>query len=211
MKKKLNTPSVFLSCALLITGYTGIVYANTAASTDANTSASADTTPAAVSDKTISQNIKETLAKNKITKDSTVQVAVANGVVTLHGTAGNGAEADTLITTSESTPGVSEVNTDNLKTKDSSQPMTDSYITAKVKGVFIKNELMGDGVTVPAMSISVTTQNGTVLLTGNVANAAEKQKAESLAKAIKGVTDVKSSLTITPDASNDDSKDDSDQ
>lgn len=86
----------------------------------------------------------------------------------------------------------------NPKTDGSTQVMTDTYITTKVKAALIKNELMGKDVKVPAMQISVETQNGVVSLTGNVATDEQKLKAEKITKGIDGVKEVKSTLTVNP-------------
>lgn len=70
---------------------------------------------------------------------------------------------------------------------DSNEPVTDTWITTKVKGDLAVSS------NVPATDISVTTVNGVVTLQGNVANKAEHDKAVNTAKGIKGVTRVDSS------------------
>ena len=67
---------------------------------------------------------------------------------------------------------------------DSNEPVTDTWITTKVKGDLAVSS------NVPATDISVTTVNGVVSLSGNVANKAEHDKAVATAKNIKGVTRV---------------------
>jgi hypothetical protein len=47
-------------------------------------------------------------------------------------------------------------------------------------------------------TINVDLNNGVVTLTGTVANAAQKTKAESVAKAVEGVTSVKNMLKVVP-------------
>lgn len=69
---------------------------------------------------------------------------------------------------------------------DSNEPVTDTWITTKVKGDLAVSS------NVPATDISVTTVNGVVTLQGNVANKAEHDKAVNTAKGIKGVTRVDS-------------------
>jgi hyperosmotically inducible periplasmic protein len=49
-------------------------------------------------------------------------------------------------------------------------------------------------------TINVDLNNGVVTLTGTVANAAQKTKAESVAKAVDGVTSVKNMLKVVPNA-----------
>jgi hyperosmotically inducible periplasmic protein len=72
----------------------------------------------------------------------------------------------------------------------SDQPVTDSYITTKVKA-----ELTKDSVT-KARHIHVTTKDGVVMLKGNVNSDAEKQKAEQDAMIVKGVSHVENDLTV---------------
>jgi len=75
----------------------------------------------------------------------------------------------------------------NDATADSEQPVTDAWITTKVK-----TEL---GITedVKAMDINVDTKDGMVTLTGVVASDTEVQKAVAAAKSVKGVRSVDAS------------------
>src|SRR5476649_1019524 len=75
-------------------------------------------------------------------------------------------------------------------TMKSDQPVTDSYITTKVKAELAKDS------TTKARHIHVTTKDGTVMLTGMVGSDMEKQKAEQDANGIKGVANVENDLTV---------------
>ena len=66
----------------------------------------------------------------------------------------------------------------------------DAWITTKVKG-----ELAKDSAT-PASKIHVNTKSGVVVLTGTVASAAEKEKAEKDARGIEGVVEVENQLMV---------------
>ncbi len=66
----------------------------------------------------------------------------------------------------------------------------DAAITAKVKTAFAADE------TVKARRIDVDTMRGVVTLHGTVNSAAEKDRAISLARNVKGVTDVKDDLRV---------------
>jgi hyperosmotically inducible periplasmic protein len=72
----------------------------------------------------------------------------------------------------------------------SAQPITDTVITSKVK-----TELARDKAT-KATDINVETRNGIVSLQGAVGSMAEKDKAESDARKIEGVVDVKNNLRV---------------
>jgi osmotically-inducible protein OsmY len=68
----------------------------------------------------------------------------------------------------------------------------DSGITTLVKTRFVENK------TVDAASISVETLKGTVMLSGFAKSAAERATAESIARGVKGVTNVRNEITIRP-------------
>ncbi len=73
---------------------------------------------------------------------------------------------------------------------DTDHPVKDSYITTKVKA-----ELAKDSST-KARHIKVTTKDGVVALSGTVGSKAEKEKAETDARGIKGVVDVNNGLEV---------------
>ncbi|WP_303636779.1 MULTISPECIES: BON domain-containing protein [Stenotrophomonas] len=67
---------------------------------------------------------------------------------------------------------------------DSNEPVTDSWITTKVKADLLATS------NVPGTEVKVETVNGVVSLSGTVATQAERDKAVATAKGIKGVTRV---------------------
>ena len=70
------------------------------------------------------------------------------------------------------------------------ETIDDATITARVKTAFINDPLVG------ALRIDVDTFKGVVTLSGRVKSKEEENKAIALAKGIKGVADVKSTLQI---------------
>jgi hyperosmotically inducible periplasmic protein len=68
----------------------------------------------------------------------------------------------------------------------------DSAITTAVKARFVENKQ------VDAVSISVETMKGTVMLSGFAKNMAEKTTAEALARKVNGVTSVKNDIVVRP-------------
>ena len=66
----------------------------------------------------------------------------------------------------------------------------DSAITAAVKAKFVENKQ------VDAVSISVETLNGTVMLSGFAKNDTERAAAESLARSVNGVRLVKNQIVV---------------
>jgi len=66
----------------------------------------------------------------------------------------------------------------------------DTSITAKVKGAFVKDDV------VKAMDVKVDTYNGTVQLSGFVENADQKMRAEQIARGIAGVREVTNNIQL---------------
>ena len=80
----------------------------------------------------------------------------------------------------------------NAAAKESDQPVSDTWITTKVKA-----DMMADK-DVSASDITVETVNGVVKLSGHVDTKAQEDKAVALTKGIKGVKKVDSTgLTLT--------------
>ncbi len=150
----------------------------------------------AVSDTLITTKIKSGLATNNVTHATNISVTTNNGHVVLSGTANSDTEASTAVQIAESTKNVKDVDTSNLTVTGSNQPLTDTYITAKVKGIFIRNNLMSNSSNVPVTSISVETQQGVVYLSGTVKRHSQINKAVKLAKSVDGVTNVIQTLKV---------------
>ena len=68
----------------------------------------------------------------------------------------------------------------------------DAGITTLVKSRFFEDK------DVAGTSISVETLNGTVMLSGFAKNALERNKAETIARGVKGVMAVKNEIAIRP-------------
>ncbi len=77
----------------------------------------------------------------------------------------------------------------------STQPVSDSWITAKVKAdLLVTEETKG-------LDINVTTTNGVVTLSGKLDSPAQIEKAVAVARSIKGVKSVDATtLTVKPRA-----------
>jgi hyperosmotically inducible periplasmic protein len=71
-----------------------------------------------------------------------------------------------------------------------SAPVDDATITTRVKTALLNEKGMDP------TRIDVQTFNGVVTLTGKVKNKEDESKAVALARSIRGVTDVKSSLQV---------------
>ena len=71
-----------------------------------------------------------------------------------------------------------------------SGPVDDATITTRVKTAFLNDPVIG------AEKIDVDTFKGVVTLSGHVKNKEQETKAVAVARSIRGVTDVKSSLQV---------------
>lgn len=156
----------------------------------------ADNTP--VSDSAITKEINKKIAVDPLLRHSNlkVNVSTSNQIVTYSGVVNSDSEASTLVELAQSTVGVKDVDTSHLTVKGSSQPITDTMITAKVKGEFIKEKLFGDK-DVSAWTIDVETNNGIVTLTGSAETKDQVKNAIKLAQATSGVAQVRYRVKIT--------------
>jgi hyperosmotically inducible periplasmic protein len=68
----------------------------------------------------------------------------------------------------------------------------DSAITTSVKARFVENR------NVDAASIKVETLNGTVMLSGFAKNGVERSTAESIARSVGGVREVRNEISVRP-------------
>lgn len=151
---------------------------------------------AEVSDSVITARIKADLAKNALIHTREISVKTDDGVVWLKGTVESVTEATTAIEIASSTEGVKNVDVTQLYVFNSSQPMTDTFITAKIKGIFLKNNLT-NGLSEVPLSVKVETQNGVVFLSGSVKTTQQREKLIELVKSVEGVKDVKTALKIS--------------
>jgi hyperosmotically inducible periplasmic protein len=76
--------------------------------------------------------------------------------------------------------------------KSISDTIDDGTVTARVKTAFINDPVVG------AARIDVDTFKGVVTLSGRVKSKDEEAKAIALARSIRGVADVKSTLQVQP-------------
>lgn len=148
-----------------------------------------------VPDKTLTKNVQAVIAADPTVSKLPITITTVNGVVTLTGNVNTDEEASSLIQDASSVVGIKDVDASKMVVKQSTQPYTDTVITAKVKGAFIREQLFGDK-TVPMMSISVETTNGTVYLTGTADNQAQADEAVTIAKSVDGVNSVKTTVQV---------------
>ena len=150
---------------------------------------------APVNDSDIVKSVQGQISNNPLTSSTHVTVDSQSGDVVLTGVVDTGQQASALVQMSQSTPGVTDVNTDNLKIKDSKHPITDTMITAKIKGLFLRDKLFSEK-DIDSMSIKVETKNGVVHLAGSASSTQAQENAINTAKSVKGVKKVVSHIKV---------------
>jgi hyperosmotically inducible protein len=160
---------------------------------------------AAITDTVTTTKVKGKLMGEESLDKSDIGVSTTNGAVTLDGSASGSDEKALAESTTKSTEGVTSVDNNlttpsdsaaSAKTKsvveDTKEIASDSWITAKVK-----SELLVDSLS-KGFKVGVTTLDGVVVLTGNLANSDAIGHVKGIAGSVEGVKSVDSSaLTIT--------------
>lgn len=155
----------------------------------------ADSASTTMSDSYITTKIKAKFAADKIVNPFNITVETNSGIVALSGTVRSVTEASRAVELAQETDGVKDVDASNLTLQDASQqPVTDSYITAKVKAMFMREKLFNTNL--PVTAIKVETQNGVVFLSGTVDRQAQAKRAEEVAKSVDGVSKVVSTIEV---------------
>ena len=149
-----------------------------------------------ISDSSITAQVKAKITADKTLNPLDVSVSTHHGAVTLKGKLNSDTEYEQAVSIAQSVDGVKEVNTDDLSVKDSDSPLTDLTITAKINGKLLQDNLFSSK-ELAYMSFSVETNNQVVYLKGKVKSQAIKDNIEHIAKSIKGVKSVNSSLIIS--------------
>jgi hyperosmotically inducible protein len=139
-------------------------------------------------DAMITKSITEKIKSSEVLSKLPVNVSTSKGVVTLTGNVDSDGEASMLIQLSESIIGVSDVDASKLVIKDSKQYFSDMAITAKIRGLLLKEKVFGTK-DVAAINLNIDTNNGIVYLSGDVDNNDQIKNAIEIIK--KNVPDIK--------------------
>jgi hyperosmotically inducible protein len=154
--------------------------------------------PNVVNDETITYSIKQKIDNDKLIGIDFYDISTKNGVVYINGKVETDSQAQHMVQIAQSTIGVKDVDTSRLKVTSSKFPITDSYITAKVKGLFIREKVFKNE-EVATWHLKVETKNGVVYLTGKAKSQKEVDNAITLAKSVRGVNHVDYSVEIDKD------------
>lgn len=215
MKTKLATAGLLMGALLLpVVGYTAEQAPAGAPSSAKDTAfpepAKKGRSDQPVADSVITTKVKVLFVKDKQVRARNIEVKTVNGVVELSGTARSKKEASRAVSIARKVKGVTSVKNDiqvsakptasarertsdkdrPSTTRRSDHPVADSVITTKVKALFIKDK------EVSFRTIEVKTVNGVVHLTGTAKSKQEADKAESMARDVKGVNSVQNDIRV---------------
>lgn len=164
--------------------------------------ATASTSNISKEDRALLDTIKNAIKSSKLMSGLHVDITTQNGDVMLKGQVDSDTEADAMVSLVESIRGVNFVNTTELTVKGSSQPLTDTLTTAKIKGLFIREELFGEK-DLATMTTSVETKDGVVYLSGDTDNKKQIDNAiEIIKKSIPEVKNIVYRIEVAPEAVN---------
>ncbi len=144
-------------------------------------------------DATVTSKVEAKLAGDPQVSGFNVDVDTMDGVVTLRGeveSATAKAEAEKLARDTEGVRGVRNELSVVEETAGAGERLSDGWITAKIKAA-----LAADAGLNP-FNIDVDTTDGVVTLSGVVANAENRAKAEEVARGIEGVVRVENELRV---------------
>ena len=205
MKTFENRKSLFRStlvAAALSAGLsaTGPLHADTGDATEPQPQS--DSVGAATSDTAITAQVKARFQAEDRLKSTQISVTTTNGVVTLTGTVENPQSKSAAVELAKGVQGVKSVDSNDLSIPSAAatvspatqqlaqateKAVSDSWITAKVK-----SELLTDSVG-KGLDVSVTTKQGVVMLSGNLANPDAIDHVKSIAERVDGVKSVDTS------------------
>ncbi|MBA2816303.1 molecular chaperone OsmY [Candidatus Pantoea persica] len=145
-------------------------------------------------DSSITAKAKAALVDDEAIKSKDISVKTYEGVVTLSGFVTSQDQAEKAVAVVQKVEGVKSVS-NKLHVRDSKSSSLKGYADDAATTSEIKAKLLADDI-VPSRNIKVETTDGVVQLSGTVANRAQSDRAESIAKAIEGVKSVKNDLTV---------------
>ena len=146
-------------------------------------------------DTAITAAIKAKLAADEVVSAADIKVETKDGVVMLTGDVKSKAAAEIAIDIAGSTQDVADIDASGLLIKGSRQPFADAIITSKIKARYAQEKVFGDK-PIKVLGIHVETNDGEVVLSGEVDNAAQIENAKRFAENVKGVRVVRSDLRV---------------
>ena len=144
-----------------------------------------------VSDEEIAKSVRRTLSANLSKQEyAAITIRVQNAVVILTGVLPSSYPKQLATTVTSLAPGTVDIRNEIVVRPP--QPRTDAKILADVKARYSRNPF------VSAAPINVAAANGVVTLTGVASSFIQAEQAESVARFVPGVVDVRNLLYVSP-------------
>lgn len=115
-----------------------------------------------------------------------------NGIVMLSGLLETDNDVAKVVETIAAIPGVKDIETSKLKVSKVNQPLVDVIITAKIKGLFNRENVFGKPI--EDTKVTIETRDSAVYLSGEADNNDQVKNALQLAKSVYGVISVNSTI-----------------
>lgn len=145
-------------------------------------------------DSALTAKVKAALVDDSAIKSTDISVKTDKSVVTLSGFVESQSQAEQAVSVAKGVEGVTSVS-DKLHVRDGKTTSVSGYAGDTATTSEIKAKLLADDI-VPSRNVKVETTNGVVQLTGHVKSNAQSARAESIAKAVDGVSSVKNDLKV---------------
>ena len=135
------------------------------------------------------------LAADPLLTPFQISVTMDGNTANLSGQVDTDMQFEKAVYLTSSVNGVDDVNADNLKVKNSEQPMEDLLITAKIKGALIKGAIF-DEKKVDYWPFDIETKDGVVYIQGKADSPTVKENVLKIIYNVNGVKNVEENITI---------------
>jgi len=147
----------------------------------------------AINDASIVSQIKDKINKDSLLRNIPLEISSEYGNVIISGLVDTKLQAEKIVVIAQSNKWTKNIDTENLKIKNSKQPLTDSYITAKVKGALLRD--MPLNIKIPK-NIHIETKNKIVYLSGYASSQAEVDEIINTVKSISDISNIENNIQI---------------
>jgi len=150
-----------------------------------------------ISDASIESKLKTRLTTDPLLYNINVTTLVKDGVIYISGVVEYAIEAENMVSVAYSIKGVKDIDVCCLRIKKSKEAshlmLNDDYITAKIKGALIRENLLND----PGWrAVTIETEHGVVYLRGCVNSHTLVNKLIEVAKSVKETVKVVSAIKV---------------
>lgn len=151
------------------------------------------TTKETINDDLIVSQIKSKIEEEPLLRSVPIEISSDYGNVVVTGLVDTKLQVEKIITFAQSNKWVKSIDEKNLKVKNSHEPLTDTYVTAKVKGMLIRDNIL-------AMKnpndIRVETKERKVYLSGSPKTQAQIDEILKSVKSVEGVKEVENGIKV---------------